>query len=101
MNETTQRTYKATFILDLRESEDDSGAVLSELNEAIASLGGQTVDSEDLGVRDFVRAADDRFTKGHYLEIRFEVPPGSPSGLQENLRLDGRINRVFVEHAGS
>lgn len=101
MTETKLRTYKATFILDLRESEDDPASVLSELNEMVASLGGQTVESEDLGVRDFARAADDRFTKGHYLEIRFEGPPEAPSALQENLRLDGRVNRVFVESAAS
>jgi ribosomal protein S6 len=95
----TQNNYKTTFILDLRESEDDSAKVLADLTEILTSLGGAVSESEDLGIREFVRAADRRFTQGHYLEFYFEGPGTVPAQLQEKLRLDKRVNRIFTQSA--
>jgi len=53
--------------------------------------------SEDLGIRDFVRAADQRFKQGHYLEFYYSAPGSTPTELKEKLRLDKRVNRIFVE----
>ena len=77
MSATTTNNYKTTFILDLRESEDDSAKLLADLTEILASLGGTVTDSEDLGVREFARAADRRFTQGHILEVYFDGPAHS------------------------
>ena len=97
MSATTKNKYKATFILDLRESEDDSVKVMADLNEILKSIGGEPSDSEDLGMLDFARAADRRYTQGHYIEIYFEGSGGIPAMLNEKLKLDKRINRIFVE----
>ena len=97
MSATTKNNYKATFILDLRESEDDSSKVMADLNEILKSIGAEPSDSEDLGMRDFARAADRRYTQGHYIEIYFEGAGDVPSTLNEKLKLDKRVNRIFVE----
>lgn len=97
MSVMTKNTYKATFILDLRESEDDSAKVISDLNELLKSIGGEPSDSEDLGMREFARAADRRFSQGHYVEIYFESTSELPAILKEKLKLDKRINRIFIE----
>jgi ribosomal protein S6 len=97
MSATTKNTYKITFILDLRESEDDSAKVLADLTAILGSIGGETTESEDLGMRDFARAADRRYTQGHYLELYVDGPGTVPVTLKEKLRLDKRVNRVFVE----
>lgn len=97
MSVTTQKNYKATFILDLRETEDDAQAVLEGIKEMLASVGGEVVESEDLGLREFARAADQRFTRGHYLLLRFSGEGNVPAALREKLRLDRRVNRVFIE----
>ena len=97
MSATTTNNYKTTFILDLRESEDDSAKLLADLTAILASLGGTVTDSEDLGMREFARAADRRFTQGHSLEVYFEGPGIVPAQLQEKLRLDKRVNRIFVQ----
>lgn len=97
MSATTINNYKATFILDLRESEDDSAKVMAELNELLKSIGGEPSDSEDLGMRDFARAADRRYTQGHYIEIYFDGAGNIPATLKEKLKLDKRINRIFIE----
>jgi ribosomal protein S6 len=46
---------------------------------------------------DFARAADRRYTQGHYIEIYFEGAGDVPSALNEKLKLDKRVNRIFVE----
>ena len=97
MSATTKNKYKATFILDLRESEDDSAKVIADLNEILKSIGGEPSDSEDLGMLDFARATDRRYTQGHYIEIYFEGAGDVPSTLNEKLKLDKRVNRIFVE----
>ena len=79
MSTTTKNKYKATFILDLRESKDDSAKVMADLNEILKSIGGEP------------------YTQGHYIEIYFEGSSDVPSTLNEKLKLDNRINRIFVE----
>lgn len=97
MSATTNNNYKTTFILDLRESEDDSAKVVADLTAILAALGGTVSESEDLGMREFARAADRRYTQGHYVEVYFDGPSTVPAQLQEKLRLDKRVNRIFVE----
>lgn len=97
MSATTNKTYKTTFILDLRASEDDSAKVLADLNELLGKLGATVSASEDFGVRDFARAADRRYTQGHYVEVQFDAAGTVPAELKEKLRLDKRVNRIFVE----
>ncbi|HKK19722.1 MAG TPA: 30S ribosomal protein S6 [Opitutales bacterium] len=97
MSAVTTNNYKATFILDLRGSEDDAAKVLDELKQLFGEIGAEVSDSEDLGIRDFARAADKRFKQGHYLEFYFSGPSTAPAELKEKLRLDKRINRIFVE----
>lgn len=97
MSTLTNNNYKTTFILDLRESKDDSAKVLSDLAELLETLSATVTESKDLGMRQFARAADRRFTQGHYLEVCFSSSGAVPAQLKEKLRLDKRIDRIFVE----
>ncbi|MFP4165849.1 MAG: 30S ribosomal protein S6 [Opitutales bacterium] len=94
---TSTKSYRATFILDLRNSEDDAQKVLADLSEILGSVGAEDIESEDHGLREFARAADKGFQRGHYLEFAFSAPPTAPAALKEKLRLDDRINRIFIE----
>lgn len=96
MSATTTNKYKATFILDLRESEDDSAKVLADLKELLSSIGAEPTDADDLGLREFSRSADRRYTQGHYLEVFFDGPGTVPAKLKEKLKLDKRVNRTFI-----
>ncbi len=97
MSATTTNNYKTTFILDLRQSDDDAEKVLAEIKELLGTIGAEVSEANDRGVREFARAADQRFTQGHYLEFYFSGPGSVPADLKEKLRLDKRINRIFVE----
>ena len=97
MSATTTNNYKVTFILDLRNTEDDAVKVLADIKGVISAVGGEVSGSTDLGVRQFARAADQRYTQGTYLEVYFEGPSSVPADLKEKLRLEKRVNRIFVE----
>ncbi|MGB0408631.1 MAG: 30S ribosomal protein S6 [Opitutales bacterium] len=97
MSAITTNNYKATFILDLRESEDDAAKVLADIKDILGGASAEAIEGEDLGVRGFARAADQRFTQGHYLEVYFNGPGSVPAELKEKLKLDKRVNRIFVE----
>ncbi len=97
MSNTKNKNYKATFILDLRNTEDDATKVIADISEVLGQIGGSVTESRDLGVRDFARAADHRFSQGHYVEVNFDGDSSVPAQLQEKLRLDKRVNRICVE----
>ncbi len=91
--------YKVSFILDLRDTEDDVAKVLEDIKEVITVVGGEATDSEDLGMRDFARAADRRFTQGHYVTVAVSGPGSIDRDLKVKLQHDKRINRIFFETA--
>lgn len=95
----TQNQYIFSFILDLRNTEDDVAKVLEDIKEVITVVGGEAIDSEDLGMRDFARAADSRFTQGHYATITIAGSGSIDRDLKVKLQHDKRIDRIFVETA--
>ena len=97
MSKIENRNYKSTFILDLRETEDDVAKVTSDISEILVALGASVDTTEELGLKEFTRAADKRYSQGNYLEVYFTGAPTVPSELKEKLRLDKRVNRIFVQ----
>lgn len=97
MNNTVNKAYKTTFILDLRETEDDVAKVTTDISDILSSLGASVSDSQDLGIKEFTRAVDRNYKQGHYLEVYFSGAHTVPQDLKEKLRLDKRVNRIFVE----
>lgn len=97
MSATTANNYKISFILDLRATEDDAQKVIDDIKQILTVIGGEATEVEDLGVRDFARAADRRFAQGHYVQMFVTGAASVPANLQEKLKHDKRVNRIFVE----
>ena len=97
MSKIENRNYKSTFILDLRATEDDVAKVTSDISDVLVALGASVDSTEELGLKEFTRAADKRFSQGNYLEVYFTGAPTVPSELKEKLSYDKRINRIFVQ----
>jgi ribosomal protein S6 len=97
MSATTANNYKISFILDLRATEDDAPKVIDDIKQTLTGIGGETTDVEDLGVREFARAADRRFAQGHYVQMWVSGAGSVPTDLKEKLKHDKRVNRIFVE----
>lgn len=97
MSATTANNYKISFIFDLRATEDDAQKVIDDIKQTLTVIGGEATEVEDLGVRDFARAADRRFAQGHYIQMYVTGPASVPADLKEKLKHDKRVNRIFVE----
>ena len=97
MKNIANKSYKTTFILDLRETEDDVAKVTTDISDILSTLGASVSDSQDMGIKEFARATDRNYQQGHYLEVYFTGEHTVPQDLKEKLRLDKRINRIFVE----
>ena len=63
MSKIENRNYKSTFILDLRATEDDVAKVTSDISDVLVALGASVDSTEELGLKEFNRAADKRFHK--------------------------------------
>ncbi len=70
----TTNNYKFSFILDLRNTEDDAAKVVEDIKQTLTVVGGEATSTEDLGVREFSRAADRRFAQGHYIQMEVAGP---------------------------
>jgi small subunit ribosomal protein S6 len=93
----TQRTYRATFILDNRGKEDSAETIIDGVKKDIAAVHGEVTAVENLGRKDFARITDRKFPGGPYVQISFSAPPQAPAQLKERLRLNHNIYRTFVE----
>ena len=97
MSATTVNRYKISLILDLRSTQDDAQTVIDDIKQVLTSIGAETSEVEDLGTREFARAADRRFAQGYYVQMWVTGPVNVPVNLQEKLKHDKRVNRIFVE----
>ena len=91
------QNYKATFILDTKETEKSFEQLTDHLKGVIASIGGKVSDVNDMGDKEFARVTSKKSPSGRYLQIDFEGPKSVPSDIQEKLRLDNSVNRVMVQ----
>ena len=91
------KKYRATFILDSRSTESPVESLIEKLVEAISAVGGKTERVENLGRHDFVRITEKGHTGDFYLQVYFEGPPDSIAQLNENLRLDKTVKRIFAD----
>lgn len=93
----TLRTYRATFILDNRGTEDSVEKIIEEVKGEIAAVKGEVTAVENLGRRDFVRVTDKKITNGVYVQMDFSADADCPVKLRERLRLNRRVFRTIVE----
>lgn len=93
-----KRPYKATFILNTRGVDSEIDAIIGELKEVITSLGGEVKREENLGRKEFIRVTDRNHTGDFYLQFDVDGPAGLNKSLQDKLRLERKVKRVFVEN---
>lgn len=89
--------YKATFIINLRETKRGIPEVTEWLKGIIVSIGGKVEGVEDIGVRDFVRVTHKQNPSGHYLALSFTASGDINTALQQKLKLEKEVKRIFVE----
>jgi ribosomal protein S6 len=81
----------------MRGCADTVDTIVSRLSGVVTDLGGQVSGTENLGQMRFERVTDRNFSSGMYVQIAFDGPPQIVDGIKSKLRLDKKINRVFIE----
>ena len=91
------RNYRATFILDNRDTEDSIEKIIEEVKGEIAAVQGEVGAVENLGKRDFIRVTDKKLTGATYVQVDFKAAADVPVHLKERLRLKHFVYRTFVQ----
>jgi small subunit ribosomal protein S6 len=95
----SQRNYRASFILDNRGKEETVDQIVDGIKHVIAEIKGQVGAVENVGKKDFARITDKKLTGAHYVQITFSGPADAPAHLREKLRLNGSVYRTFIQSA--
>jgi small subunit ribosomal protein S6 len=95
----TNRNYRATFILDNRGKEDTVDQILDGVKKVIVEVKGEITAVESIGKKDFARVTDKKLTGANYVHVNFSGPAESPAQLREKLRLNGSVYRTFIQSA--
>jgi len=92
-----KKKYRATFILDLRGTEEPTETVIESMKAEIAAVNGDVGQVNEFGQRDFARVTDERRPTGHYVQIDFDGPSTANVDLRERLHLNKVAYRVLVQ----
>jgi small subunit ribosomal protein S6 len=95
----TNRNYRASFILDNRGKEETVDQIVEGVKKVIAEVKGEVTAVESIGKKDFARVTDKKLTGAHYVHINFSAPADAPAHLREKLRLNGSVYRTFIQSA--
>ena len=95
----TNRNYRASFILDNRGKEETVDQIVEGVKKVIAEVKGEVTAVESIGKKDFARVTDKQLTGAHYVHINFSAPADAPAHLREKLRLNGSVYRTFIQSA--
>jgi small subunit ribosomal protein S6 len=93
----TNRNYRASFILDNRGREETIDQIVDGVKKVIADVKGEVTAVETVGKKDFARVTDKKLTGAHYVQINFSGPSDSPQHLREKLRLNTSVYRTFIQ----
>jgi small subunit ribosomal protein S6 len=95
----TNRNYRASFILDNRGKEETVDQIVEGVKKVIAEVKGEVTAVDNIGKKDFARVTDKKLTGAHYVHINFSAPADAPAHLREKLRLNGSVYRTFIQSA--
>lgn len=93
----TQRPYRATFILDIRNYKEPVETMIEKIKENVAAVEGSVEEVINQGQKDFVRVTDRRQPNGIYVQVDFTGPSSAPAALNEKFRLDRAVDRILIQ----
>lgn len=89
------RNYELVYLIRPDLTEEEMGAVRSEVRGHVEGMSG-TVEKEDSwGKRQLAFEVKD-FTEGVYNVLQLKLPPETPGKLKEQLKIDERIIRYML-----
>lgn len=95
----TKKNFKATVILDTRGRTETLDELVDGVKGEIAAVSGEVTGFESLGIRDFTRPTDRKYTAGPFVQIYFNAPSDCNKHLLERLRLNRTVYTSMIESA--
>ena len=93
----TKKKYSASFILNTRGYEDPVDTIIEKLKKEIGAAGGEVIQAENLGHKDFLRITDKKHTGDFYIQIDYSGHGDCASTLHKNLELDKTVKRILIQ----
>lgn len=94
-----KKNFKATVILDTRGRTETLDELVENVKGEIAAVAGEVTAFESLGVRDFARPTDRKYTAGPFVQIYFTAPSDCNKHLLERMRLNRAVYSSMIESA--
>lgn len=95
----TNKNFKATVILDTRGRSETLDELVDNVKGEIAAVNGEVTGFESLGVREFMRPTDRKYTAGPFVQIYFSGPADCNKHLLERMRLNRAVYQSMIESA--
>lgn len=96
MNNNEKTCYEGLFILDTDTSGDTVDDIIKAIGELIKESGGEVTSEQKLDRRGFARVADKKHSGGFYVNLYFELAPGSMESLQVGLKKHAGVFRSQI-----
>ena len=94
-----KKNFKATVILDTRGRTETLDELVENVKGEIVAVSGEVTGFESLGVREFSRPTDRKYTAGPFVQIYFTAPSDSNKHLLERMRLNRAVYSSMIESA--
>ena len=91
------RNYSAVIVVNPSGSDGSFSEIIPKLTEIINRSEGEVNKVEELGQHDFAYPTKKDFTRGSYLQFHFSGKVETPLLIQENLRLEKKVDRCLIE----
>ena len=89
------KRYEGLFILNTTGKEEGIKDAIDKISSEITSAGGKVETIQKMDKRPFVRVADKKYSSGFYVNIIFEIQPGTVSQLRGKFALNEEVFRVL------
>jgi len=92
-----KRNYKATFIINLRETSRSIDELITWLTDMVGQCEAQVTASEDLGLKDYAYITDKSQPQAQFISIDFTAQGDINAALQSKFKLEKEVKQLLVE----
>ena len=93
------KRYEGLFILNTQTREEGVKEIIDRLSAEITKEGGKVETVQKMDKRAFARITDRNVSGAHYVNVIFEIAPGSITALLHHFKLSEDVYRVTITMA--
>jgi len=93
------KRYEGLFILDTAGKDEGIKDAIDKISSEITSAGGKVETVQKMDKKNFSRIADKKHNSGFYVNVIFEIEPGTIAQLKQRFALNEEVFRVMFTSA--